>query len=95
MACTDSHPFLAIPFTIRILNPYIRESILNYIIPIPPAPPAGIAGVSSLIFATTDSVVSKVDATEVAFCNALLVTFTGSKMPADRKSTRLNSSHMA
>lgn len=36
----------------------------NYIIPIP-APPAGIAGVSSLIFATTDSVVSNVEATLV------------------------------
>ena len=32
--------------------------------------------------ATTDSVVSKVDATLVAFCNALLVTFAGSRIPA-------------
>ena len=48
----------------------------------PPAPPAGIAGTSSLIVATTDSVVSSVDATLVAFCNALLVTFAGSKIPA-------------
>ena len=38
-----------------------------------PGLPAGIAGVSSLIFATTDSVVSKVAATEVAFCSALLL----------------------
>ena len=37
----------------------------NYIIPIPP--PAGIAGVSSLMFATQDSVVRSVDATLVAF----------------------------
>lgn len=37
-----------------------------YIIPIPPAPP-GTAGVSSLMFATTDSVVSSVEATLVAF----------------------------
>ena len=47
-----------------------------------PAPPAGIAGVSSLIEATTDSVVSNVEATLVAFCNALLVTFAGSRIPA-------------
>ena len=39
-----------------------------------PAPPAGIAGASSLILATTDSVVRSVEATLVAFCNALLVT---------------------
>ena len=45
-----------------------------------PAPPASIAGISSLILATTDSVVSNVEATEVAFCNALLVTFTGSRI---------------
>lgn len=38
-----------------------------YIIPMPGAPPAGIAGVSSLILATTDSVVNRVDATLVAF----------------------------
>jgi len=37
----------------------------HYIIPIPP--PAGIAGVSSLMLATADSVVRKVEATEVAF----------------------------
>ena len=35
--------------------------------------PAGAAGVSSLMFATTDSVVSNVEATLVAFCSALLV----------------------
>ncbi len=34
---------------------------------IPPIPPAGIAGASSLMFATTDSVVRSVDATLVAF----------------------------
>ena len=33
----------------------------------PPAPPAGIAGASSLILATTDSVVNKVDATPVSY----------------------------
>ena len=53
-----------------------------YIIPMPPAPPAGIAGVSSLMLATTDSVVSNVLATLVAFCRALLVTFAGSRIPA-------------
>jgi len=37
-----------------------------YIIPIPP-PPAGIGGTGSLMDATTDSVVSSVDATLVAF----------------------------
>ena len=54
----------------------------DYIIPIPPAPPAGIAGTSSLIVDTTDSVVRSVDATLVAFCNALLVTLAGSTIPA-------------
>ena len=54
-----------------------------YIIPpMPPIPPAGIAGASSLIFATTDSVVSNVEATLVAFWSALLVTFAGSRIPA-------------
>ena len=52
-----------------------------YIMPIPGAPPAGIAGAGSLMSATTDSVVNKVEATLVAFCNALLVTFTGSRIP--------------
>ena len=52
----------------------------SYIIPIPGAP-AGIAGVSSLIVETTASVVSNVPATLVAFCNALLVTFAGSRIP--------------
>ena len=37
---------------------------------------------SSLIEATTDSVVSNVEATLVAFCNALLVTLAGSSIPA-------------
>lgn len=53
-----------------------------YIIPMPPPPIGGIAGVSSLISATTDSVVNSVEATEVAFCNAERVTFTGSMIPA-------------
>ena len=48
---------------------------------------AGIAGTSSLMFATTDSVVNNVDATLVAFCNALLVTFAGSKIPLATIST--------
>ena len=56
----------------------------------PPAPPAGIAGTSSLIVATTDSVVSSVDATLVAFCNALLVTFAGSRIPSLTISTYLS-----
>lgn len=51
-----------------------------YIIPIPPAG-APAAGVSSLISATTDSVVSNVEATLVAFCSALLVTLAGSMIP--------------
>ena len=51
-----------------------------YIIPIPGF--AGIAGVSSFMVATTDSVVRSVEATLVAFCNALLVTFAGSRIPA-------------
>ena len=32
------------------------------------------------IVATADSVVRSVEATDVAFCNALLVTFTGSRI---------------
>ena len=55
--------------------------LLHYIIPMPGFP-AGIGGISSLIFATTDSVVRSVLATLVAFCNALLVTFAGSSIPA-------------
>ena len=60
---------------------YLYLCYLNYIIPIPGLP-AGIAGSSFLIVATTDSVVSNVEATLVAFCNALLVTFAGSRIPA-------------
>ena len=52
-----------------------------------PAPPAGIAGVSSLMFATADSVVRSVDATDVAFWRALLVTLTGSRIPLATMST--------
>ena len=55
--------------------------LMCYIIP-PMPTPAGIAGVSSLMFATQLSVVRNVDATLVAFCRALLVTFAGSRMPA-------------
>ena len=54
----------------------------RYIIPPMPPAPAGIGGSGSLILATTDSVVSKVAATLVAFCSALLVTFAGSRIPA-------------
>ena len=43
-----------------------RGSVSDYIIP-PMPPPGGIIGVSSLILATTDSVVKRVDATLVAF----------------------------
>ena len=39
------------------------------------------------MFATADSVVRSVDATDVAFCNALLVTFTGSRIPLATIST--------
>ena len=59
---------------------------MNYIIPIPGLP-AGIAGSSFLIEATQLSVVSKVEATLVAFCNALLVTFAGSRIPEATIST--------
>ena len=45
---------------------YIRLVANAYIIP-PIPPPAGIAGASSLMLATTDSVVRSVDATLVAF----------------------------
>ena len=70
--------------TEQLYNSYL--TFVNYIIPIPGLP-AGIAGASSLMFATTDSVVSKVDATDVAFCNALLVTLTGSRIPFSTIST--------
>ena len=52
-----------------VFEHYIRHSvreIRNYIIPMP-APPAGAAGCGSLMVDTTDSVVSSVDATLVAF----------------------------
>ena len=39
------------------------------------------------MLATADSVVRSVDATDVAFCNALLVTFTGSRIPLATMST--------
>ena len=41
------------------------------------------------MFATTDSVVRSVEATLVAFCNALLVTLAGSRIPALIISTKL------
>ena len=49
----------------------------------PSMPPAGIAGagVGSLMSVTSASVVSRVAATDAAFCNALLVTLVGSRMP--------------
>ena len=40
-----------------------------------------------MIVATTDSVVRSVEATLVAFCRALLVTLTGSRIPAPTMST--------
>lgn len=70
-----AHKWSLAPFS------YLHESLCVYIIPMPP-PIGGAAGVSSLISATTDSVVNNVDATEVAFCNAERVTFTGSMIPA-------------
>ena len=51
----------------------------DYIIP---APPAGIGGRGSLIVATAASVVRKLDATDVAFCRALLETLAGSRIPS-------------
>ncbi len=53
------------PFYLLCAAAYLSNAI-SYIMP-PIPPPAGIAGVSSLIFATADSVVRKVDATLVAF----------------------------
>ena len=70
-----AHKWSLAPFS------YLHESLCVYIIPMPP-PIGGAAGVSSLISATTDSVVNNVDATDVAFCNAERVTFTGSMIPA-------------
>ena len=61
----------------------INISIARYYQYMPPMPPpAGIGGTSSLILATADSVVRKVDATDVAFCNAERVTLAGSRIPA-------------
>lgn len=73
-------------FRVPAYSPVLICPFKIYIIPIP-GPPAGIGGTSSFIFATTDSVVRSVDATLVAFCNALLVTFAGSKIPAFTIST--------
>ena len=73
-------------FCVQPIGSPLRE-IRNYIIPIPPAPPAGAAGCGSLIVDTTDSVVSSVDATLVAFWRALLVTFAGSRIPFSTIST--------
>ena len=54
----------------------------------PGAPiPAGAAGAASLMSATRLSVVRSVEATLVAFWSALLVTFTGSRIPAFTRST--------
>ena len=52
-----------------------------------PPPPPGMLFSLDLIFATTASVVSNVDATLVAFCRALLATLAGSRMPASTIST--------
>ena len=46
-----------------------------------PPPAAGAAGSGAGISVTTLSVVSRVAATEAAFCNTLLETFVGSIMP--------------
>ena len=59
---------------------HILRSNTDYIIMLGSA--AGAMGAGSLMVATTDSVVSRVEATEVAFCRALLVTLAGSRMPA-------------
>ena len=59
----------------------------DYIMPIPGFPPAGAAGAGSLIVDTAASVVSRDDATDVAFCRALLVTLAGSRIPASIIST--------
>lgn len=60
--------------------------VIAYIIPIP-GPPAGIAGAGSLMVATAASVVRKLDATDVAFWIALLVTLAGSMIPSLTMST--------
>ena len=65
--CFLSAALSASPFFRGQPQPFFRFLYgFYYIIP-PIPPPAGIAGASSLIFATTDSVVSRVDATLVAF----------------------------
>ncbi len=82
-------PFLFSTFDTASLMQHLPpfSGSLTYIMPPMPAPAAGPAGASSLMLATADSVVSRVDATLVAFCRALLVTFAGSRMPASTIST--------
>ena len=55
---------IVVRFGFRLLQDFAGAS---YIIPPIPAPPAGAAGAGSLMLATTDSVVSRVAATLVAF----------------------------
>ena len=54
---------------------------LDQYMPPPMPPPAGAAGSGAGISVTTLSVVSRVAATEAAFCKALRVTLVGSMMP--------------
>ena len=58
-----AHAQASLAWALAFFLPGIRA----YIIPIPAPAPAGIAGVSSLMSATTDSVVSSVEAMDVAF----------------------------
>lgn len=76
------YPFRNIP-----LISLCDDAHVSYIMPPIPPMPGAAAGSSLLMFATTDSVVRKVEATLVAFCNALLVTLAGSTIPAATIST--------
>jgi hypothetical protein len=59
------------------------KEVMNQYIPL--GIPAGIEGASSFSSATKLSVVRTIDAILAAFCNALLVTFAGSTMPASKE----------
>ena len=70
----------------KLIDVFVCKKGYQYISP----PPAGTAGAGGSGKSTTMlSVVSIVDATLAAFCNALLVTLVGSMIPASIMSTNL------
>ena len=74
-----------------ILQLFLNNNNVNYIIPgIPPPPIGGAGGVSSLISTNAHSVVKIIPATDAAFSSATLVTFFGSIIPDSNRSTYLS-----